>query len=492
MWYAIQTMTGREQELIDIVDARTDHNTYERCFCVRREAVWRREGRYITHIESLFPGYVFVETQDPESFYLQLKKIPKFSRLLGKDIAGTSQKSWRFLKPEDPDSSAAGNSTAKNSATKNGTGKNSGNVAASEKPGNPDLPAAGKKSANSGKVSISEAAAEQLSAENKRDRLKEGENQNERKDQNEQSARSARKAKNGPDGCDGRDEGNSRSGRNSCIKRAGEEEPPGRRIDGRVDERIEQRMDQRIDGQIRGQFDGRSRERFDERIDDTAKKQTGGLFRYPACSRPSHPLLWIAGGTCDAGEDRKNGNDENVRDSGKAPEVSAASTAFTVSGKSGTVNRQGRPDKSERSESSESIGKTGVNAEDGREKDQSEALCTKHFRNPGAAGGTRTGSRSGQEGILFHPVSEEEETFLKQLIGDDPDNVVRLSPVELDENSEIIKCGGALSYYKDAIIKKRIRLRYVVVRVPLFGRNRDILLGIRVEKEKILNMLDMD
>ena len=88
-------MTGREQELIDTVDARTDHNTYERCFCVRREAVWRREGRYITHIEPLFPGYVFVETQDPEAFYLQLKKIPKFSRLLGKDIrektAGTPE-----------------------------------------------------------------------------------------------------------------------------------------------------------------------------------------------------------------------------------------------------------------------------------------------------------------------------------------------------------------------------------------------------------------
>ena len=83
-------------------------------------------------------------------------------------------------------------------------------------------------------------------------------------------------------------------------------------------------------------------------------------------------------------------------------------------------------------------------------------------------------------------------TFLEQLIGGDPENIVRLSPVELDENSEIIKCGGALRYYKDLIIKKRIRLRYVMVRVPLFGSNRDILLGIRVDKEKILNAMDLD
>ena len=80
----------------------------------------------------------------------------------------------------------------------------------------------------------------------------------------------------------------------------------------------------------------------------------------------------------------------------------------------------------------------------------------------------------------------------QQLIGGDPENIVRLSPVELDENSEIVKCGGALRYYKDSIIKKRIRLRYVMVRVPLFGNNRDILLGIRVDKEKILNAMDLD
>lgn len=85
MWYAIQTLTGKEQELIDAIGARTDHNTYERCFCVRRESVWRRAGRYIAHIETLFPGYVFAETANPEAFYLQLKKIPQFSRFLGKN-----------------------------------------------------------------------------------------------------------------------------------------------------------------------------------------------------------------------------------------------------------------------------------------------------------------------------------------------------------------------------------------------------------------------
>lgn len=225
MWYAIQTMTGREQELIDTVNARTDHSTYERCFCVRREAVWRRGGNYIPHVEALFPGYIFAETEDPEAFYLQLKKIPGFSRFLGKNVIEKKQITGKRCK----------------------------------------------------------------------------------KTENETMER--------------------RDGRESACERS-------------------------ADGY--------------------------GL--------------------------KQKRNDE----------------------------------------------------------------------------------------IIFHAITEEEESFLKRLIGGDPENIVRLSPVELDENGEIVKCGGALRYYQNAIIKKRIRLRYVIVRIPFFGRDREILLGIRVEKEKILNDLDMD
>ena len=341
MWYAIQTMTGREQELIDTVDARTDHNTYERCFCVRREAVWRREGRYITHIEPLFPGYVFVETQDPEAFYLQLKKIPKFSRLLGKDIR---------------------------------------------------------------------------------------------------------------------------------EKTAG---TPEHRTDGRTGKKTEKRTSDPFCGQLRTSF----------------RNPHSDSSRYPACSRPANPVLRAAGEASRVGEDpcgrsicsrpglsseesREScavfsGNDsENLpksafRDPERVPENFSPPDGFTYS---------------------EHLNGPGISFAPG-------SLNVK-IMNCSGDFGSRPGKSD--EGILFHAVSEEEEAFLKQLIGDDPDNIVRLSPVELDENSEIIKCGGALRYYKDAIIKKRIRLRYVVVRVPLFGRNRDVLLGIRVEKEKILNMLDRD
>lgn len=85
MWFAIQTMTGREQDMIDLLVDLADRQSYHRVFFIRRETVWRREGRCIVHTEALFPGYVFVESDDPEKLYMELKKIPKFSKMLGKE-----------------------------------------------------------------------------------------------------------------------------------------------------------------------------------------------------------------------------------------------------------------------------------------------------------------------------------------------------------------------------------------------------------------------
>lgn len=85
---------------------------------------------------------------------------------------------------------------------------------------------------------------------------------------------------------------------------------------------------------------------------------------------------------------------------------------------------------------------------------------------------------------VFHAISSDEQKFLENLMGDDAEYVVRLSPVEVDEERNITKCGGALAHYKDGIVKKRIRLRYVVIRLTLLGRTREVKLGIRLKGDK--------
>ena len=113
MWYVIQTMTGKEQELVTAVehvlggegqkksdsqsDRHSDSRSYKRCFVLYRECLWRLEGQLLVHIEPLFPSYVFVETDAPERFFLGLKQVPKLSRLLGADGSF-----WGLAAEEEP------------------------------------------------------------------------------------------------------------------------------------------------------------------------------------------------------------------------------------------------------------------------------------------------------------------------------------------------------------------------------------------------------
>ena len=85
MWYVMQTITGKEQELADVIwrVLTGERKKYERCFVLYQEYDRRSGGKLEACIEVLFPSYVFVETDAPEEFFLELKHIPKMSRLLG-------------------------------------------------------------------------------------------------------------------------------------------------------------------------------------------------------------------------------------------------------------------------------------------------------------------------------------------------------------------------------------------------------------------------
>lgn len=85
MWFVIQTLTGKEKELVEMIDKILVGDGYNKCFVIRKECVWRIEGTYHMHIEPLFSSYVFVDTKTPEYFFFQLKKIPRLTKLLGGD-----------------------------------------------------------------------------------------------------------------------------------------------------------------------------------------------------------------------------------------------------------------------------------------------------------------------------------------------------------------------------------------------------------------------
>ena len=83
MWYVIQTMTGKEQELVDVIKKLLPSDLYESCFFFKRQLLKRLGGQWLEITEMLFPAYVFLETERPEAVFFALKKVPEFAKLLG-------------------------------------------------------------------------------------------------------------------------------------------------------------------------------------------------------------------------------------------------------------------------------------------------------------------------------------------------------------------------------------------------------------------------
>lgn len=86
MWYVIQTQSGREHDLKELLDhmrQESDLPVFRNCFIPLYEDVYRRGGVGHISIKRMFPGYLFVETEDPDSLFALLKTIPEFTRLLG-------------------------------------------------------------------------------------------------------------------------------------------------------------------------------------------------------------------------------------------------------------------------------------------------------------------------------------------------------------------------------------------------------------------------
>lgn len=63
MWYVIQTITGKEEELARAAGAYLSPELCEDCFTVKRKLIKRLGGEWVAVTETLFPSYLFLETK---------------------------------------------------------------------------------------------------------------------------------------------------------------------------------------------------------------------------------------------------------------------------------------------------------------------------------------------------------------------------------------------------------------------------------------------
>lgn len=82
LWYVLQTRTGEEERLTELIHRMVPRELYKECFVVYQEQLWRRRQQSFVHVKRAFPGYVFIISKEPEALFFCLKKVPAMAKMM--------------------------------------------------------------------------------------------------------------------------------------------------------------------------------------------------------------------------------------------------------------------------------------------------------------------------------------------------------------------------------------------------------------------------
>lgn len=83
MWYVMQVRTGLEENIRLQCQRKISSDVLKGCFIPYYEEKRHIKGEWRILRKILFPGYVFLDTEELERFCIELKRIHGFARLLG-------------------------------------------------------------------------------------------------------------------------------------------------------------------------------------------------------------------------------------------------------------------------------------------------------------------------------------------------------------------------------------------------------------------------
>ena len=82
-YYVIQVYTGSEQKTIENIKNNIPKEIISDCFFVVKRRKKKYQGTWHLVEENCFPGYVFIETDDPKEMCRRLSMLHVFARVLG-------------------------------------------------------------------------------------------------------------------------------------------------------------------------------------------------------------------------------------------------------------------------------------------------------------------------------------------------------------------------------------------------------------------------
>lgn len=83
MWYVVQTTSGKEENIKLQCETYLPDGLVKKYVIPLYEEQRRFHGEWHVLQKKLFPGYVFFISDDAEELFLQLKKVPAMTKMLG-------------------------------------------------------------------------------------------------------------------------------------------------------------------------------------------------------------------------------------------------------------------------------------------------------------------------------------------------------------------------------------------------------------------------
>lgn len=81
-WYVLQCWTGEEEEIVRSLNQHLSRKALEEAFYFQSERLWRVDGSWKRQRKELFPGYVFLQSENPELLSEKLEEYRQIVRIM--------------------------------------------------------------------------------------------------------------------------------------------------------------------------------------------------------------------------------------------------------------------------------------------------------------------------------------------------------------------------------------------------------------------------
>ena len=85
MYFAVHVTGGKEDSLVALIKERINPDCYQEVFTPKKDVTRKKEGEQYNKTFIIFPGYIFVDSNNINQFAAAMYQIPQYARVLGRD-----------------------------------------------------------------------------------------------------------------------------------------------------------------------------------------------------------------------------------------------------------------------------------------------------------------------------------------------------------------------------------------------------------------------